>query len=136
MYIPAESIYYDVVTGSVGAINARSLLDYAQNEKNVIIVSPTTFFAYLQSVLYGFKAFKIERDAMEIKKNVEVLTKHLMAYETYYNKLGSSLSTAVNHYNTGYKELGKIEKDVYRITGEKPGFEQLSVEKPSLAEEK
>lgn len=136
MYIPAESIYYDVVTGSVGAINARSLLDYAQNEKNVIIVSPTTFFAYLQSVLYGFKAFKIERDAMEIKKNVEVLTKHLMAYETYYSKLGTSLSTAVNHYNTGYKELGKIEKDVYKITGEKPGFEQLTVEKPSLADEK
>jgi DNA recombination protein RmuC len=130
MYIPAESIYYDVVTGSVGAINARSLLDYAQNEKNVIIVSPTTFFAYLQSVLYGFKAFKIEKDAEQIKKNVEVLMKHVAAYDVYYKKLGSALSTTVNHYNSGTKELGKIDKDVLKITGENVGLDVALLEKP------
>lgn len=115
MYIPAESIYYDLLNDGVGAVNTRSLLDYAQNDRKVIIVSPTTFAAYLQSVLYGFKAFKIEEQAKDIAKNVEALGRHINAYQEYYKKLGASLSTTVNHYNAGTKELGKIEKDVLKI---------------------
>lgn len=62
MFIPAEGIYYDLLVNEVGSVkvNTRSLIDYAYRDKNVIIVSPTTFAAYLQSVLYGFRAFKIE----------------------------------------------------------------------------
>src|SRR3989344_5785068 len=135
MYIPAESIYYDLVTGGVGSVNARSLLEYAQKDKNVTIVSPTTFFAYLQVVLYGFKAFKIEKDAIGIKKNVEMLMKHIEAYDVYYKKLGNSLSTTVVHYNAGSKELGKIDKDVLRITGESAGLESALLDKPVLADD-
>src|SRR3989344_578266 len=53
MYIPAEGIYYDLLINEVGSVkvNTRNLIDYAYNEKKVIIVSPTTFAAYLQSVL-------------------------------------------------------------------------------------
>ena len=115
MYIPAEGIYYDLLNDGVGTVNTRSLLDYAHNEKKVIIVSPTTFAAYLQSVLYGFKAFKIEEQAKDIAKNVEALGRHINAYQDYYKKLGASLSTTVNHFNAGTKELGKIEKDVLKI---------------------
>jgi DNA recombination protein RmuC len=117
MYIPAEAIYYDLLINEVGAVkvNTRNLIDYAYNEKKVIIVSPTTFAAYLQSVLYGFKAFKIEEQAKDIAKNVEALGRHINAYQDFYKKLGASLSTTVNHYNAGTKELGKIEKDVLRI---------------------
>jgi DNA recombination protein RmuC len=119
MYIPAEAIYYDLLINEVGAVkvNTRNLIDYAYNEKKVIIVSPTTFAAYLQSVLYGFKAFKIEETAKDIAKNVENLSRHLKAYEDYYKKVGTALSTTVNHYNAGTKELGKIDKDVLKITG-------------------
>src|SRR3989344_4865079 len=136
MYIPAEAIYYDLLINEVGAgkVNTRNLIDYAYNEKKVIIVSPTTFAAYLQSVLYGFKAFKIEETAKDIAKNVEMLSRQLKAYEDYYKKLGSSLSTTVNHFNAGSKELGKIDKDVLKITGESVGFELESVEKPQLTE--
>lgn len=115
MYIPAEGIYYDLLNDGIGAVNTRSLIDYAQNDRKVIIVSPTTFAAYLQSVLYGFKAFKIEEQAKDIAKNVEALGRHINAYQDYYKKLGASLSTTVNHYNAGTKELGKIEKDVLKI---------------------
>ncbi len=136
MYIPAEAIYYDLLINEIGAVkvNTRNLIDYAYNEKKVIIVSPTTFAAYLQSVLYGFRAFKIEETAKDIAKNVESLSRHLKAYEDYYNKLGKSLSTTVSHYTAGSKELGKIEKDVLKITGEAVGFELESVEKPALLE--
>ena len=135
MYIPAEAIYYDLLINEVGSVkvNTRNLIDYAYNEKKVIIVSPTTFAAYLQSVLYGFKAFKIEETAKDIAKNVENLSRHLKAYEDYYKKLGNSLSTTVNHYNAGGKELGKIDKDVLRITGSSSGLEAPLLDKPQLA---
>ncbi len=136
MYIPAEGIYYDLLVNEVGAtkVNTRNLIDYAYNEKRVIIVSPTTFAAYLQSVLYGFKAFKIEETAKDIAKNVEQLGRHLKAYEDYYKKLGASLSTTVNHFNAGYKELGKIDKDVLKIAGSSPELEISSIDKPQLGE--
>jgi len=134
MYIPAEGIYYDLLINEVGSVkvNTRNLIDYAYNEKKVIIVSPTTFAAYLQSVLYGFKAFKIEETAKDIAKNVESLSRHLKAYEDYYKKIGNSLSTTVNHYNAGSKELGKIDKDVLKITGASPELDPGLIEKPSL----
>ena len=134
MYIPAEGIYYDLLVNEVGSVkvNTRNLIDYAYNEKKVIIVSPTTFAAYLQSVLYGFKAFKIEESAKEIGKNVEVLGRHLNAYQDYYKKLGTALSTTINHYNAGGKELGKIDKDVMKITSQDSGIDIPLLDKPIL----
>jgi DNA recombination protein RmuC len=134
MYIPAEGIYYDLLVNEIGAtkVNTRNLIDYAYNDKKVIIVSPTTFMAYLQSVLYGFKAFKIEETAKDIIKRVDELGKHLKAYEDYMTKLGNALGTTVNHYNTAYKELGKVDKDVTRITGNSPELSTTLLEKPNL----
>lgn len=136
MYIPAEAIYYDLLVNEVGSIkvNTRSLIDYAYKDKNVIIVSPTTFAAYLQSVLYGFRAFKVEEGAKEIQKNVEKLTRHLQAYNEYFEKLGTTLGTTVNHYNAAHKELGKVDKDVTKITGEGIGIEQMALDKPTKGE--
>lgn len=137
MYIPAEAIYYDLLVNEVGSVkvNTRSLIDYAYRDKNVIIVSPTTFAAYLQSVLYGFRAFKVEEGAKEIQKNVEKLSRHLQAYNEYFEKVGNALGTTVNHYNAASKELGKIDKDVVRIAGEGTGFDVLTLDKPIVGEE-
>ncbi len=136
MYIPAEAIYYDLLVNEVGAVkvNTRSLIDYAYKDKNVIIVSPTTFAAYLQSVLYGFRAFKIEESAKQIGKHVESLSRHLKAYDDYFKKVGNSLGTTVNHYNAAQKELGKVDKDVAKITGDSMDIEILGLEKPQDAE--
>lgn len=136
MYIPAEAIYYDLLVNEVGAlkVNTRSLIDYAYKDKNVIIVSPTTFMAYLQSVLYGFRAFKIEESAKQIGKQVEDLSRHLKAYDEYFRKVGNSLSTTVNHYNAAQKELGKVDKDVLKITGDAVGVEQLALARPEKEE--
>lgn len=136
MYIPAEAIYYDLLINEVGSVkvNTRSLIDYAYRDKSVIIVSPTTFAAYLQSVLYGFRAFKVEESAKEIQGNVEKLARHLNAYNEYFEKVGNSLGTTVNHYNQASKELGKIDKDVVRISGEGINHEQLILDKPLKSE--
>lgn len=137
MFIPAEGIYYDLLINEVGAVkvNTRSLIDYAYKDKNVIIVSPTTFYAYLHSVLHGFRAFKIEESAKGIQKRVEELGKHLAAYEDYMKKLGVTLGTSVNHYNTAYKELKKVDKDVLKISGEAAGIEPVLLDKPVFEED-
>ncbi|MFA4831016.1 MAG: DNA recombination protein RmuC [Patescibacteria group bacterium] len=132
MFIPAEAIYYDLLVNEVGAVkvNTKSLIEYAFNNKKVIIVSPTTFAAYLQTVLQGLRALKIEESAMVIRKNVEMLGKHINAYEDYMKKLGTNLGTTVNSYNTAYKELGKVDKDVMRITEGERTIEPLAIEGP------
>ncbi len=134
MFIPAEAIYYDLLVNEVGAVkvNTRSLIDYAFNDRKVIIVSPTTFAAYLQTVLQGLRAMRIEESAKEIRVNVEKLGKHLKSYEDFMKRLGVSMSTTVNHYNSAYKELGKIDKDVVRITDGEKNIEPELIEKPKM----
>jgi len=134
MFIPSEGIYYDLLINQVGALktNTHALIEYAFKEKHVIIVSPTSFFAYLQTVLQGLRALQIEESAKEIRKRVEDLGKHLLAYDEYLKKLGNNLSTTVNVYNSVYKEFGKIDKDVVKITGGEKQIETLQIDKPNL----
>jgi len=134
MFIPHEGIYYDLLSNKVGA-GEENLIQRAAGKYRVIIVSPTSFLAYLQTVLQGLKALEIEEKAEEIIKNVEKLRGHIEKYEDYYHKLGTSLSTTVNHYNAGYKELGKVDKDVLKITGEAAGVETLTLDRPQKDDE-
>jgi len=131
MFIPAEGIYYDLLVNEVGAVkvNTRSLLEYAVREKSVHIVSPTTFYAFLQSILQGWRAFQIEKSAKDIIKRVEILGKHYVAFDEYMKKLGSYLDTACRSYNTAYKELGKIDKDVLKISGGERKILPIQVDK-------
>ena len=137
MFIPAEGIYYDLLINKIGVVktNTQDLIQYAFKDKHVIIVSPTSFLAYLQTVLQGLKALQIEESAKEIRKRVEMLGKHLSSYEEYMKKLGTHLGTSVNMYNSAYKELGKIDKDVLKITDSAIGIEPDLLEKPEAANE-
>ncbi len=133
MFIPSEGIYYDLLINQVGAVktSTRDLIDYAFGKK-VIIVSPTSFLAYLQTVLQGLRSLQIEEQAKDIQKNVGELGRHIANFDGFMVKLGSALGTTINHYNTAKKELGKIDKDVLRITGTAAGVEpSLILEKPS-----
>lgn len=136
MFIPHEAIYYDLITNKVGAgEDNENLIQRAAGKYKVIITSPTSFLAYLQTVLQGLKALQIEESAKEIIKKVEDLGKHLKSYDEYHNKLGNALSTVVNHYNASNKELKKIDKDVLRIAGTSPELNLLEIEKPRLNDE-
>jgi len=132
MFIPSEGIYYDLLVNQVGAlkVNTRDLIEYAFKDKRVIIVSPTSFYAYLQTVIQGFKKMQIEEQTKEIIKNVEKLGKHLGSYDEFMRKVGNNLSTTVNMYNSAYKEFKKIDKDVLKISGEGGEIEVLEIDKP------
>jgi DNA recombination protein RmuC len=136
MFIPAEGIYYDLLNSDVGVgVNSRDLIEYAYQKKNVIIASPTTFLAYLQTILFGNQRAKIQETAKDIIKNVADLGKHLNAYTDSHNSLGKSLSAAVGHYEKAGKAFKAINKDVVRITNESNDIVLESVEKPTLLEE-
>lgn len=136
MYIPAEAIYYDLLVNEVGSVtvNTRTLIEYAEKDRKVIIISPNTFTAYLQTVLQGLRAIKIEKNTESIIKRIQQLSRHVKSYEEYMTKLGNSLSTTVNHYNRSFRELKKIDKDVARITEGESELETVTIERPKMEE--
>ncbi len=131
MFIPSESLYYDLLIGDVGTgSSARDLIEYAFREKQVIIVSPTSFMAYLQTVLQGLRSLQIEEQAKDIQIQVGKLGRHIAVFDSFMSKLGNSLGTTVNHYNNAHKELGKIDTDVTKIAGNNTSVEALLIDKP------
>lgn len=132
MFIPHEAIYYDLLINKIGAVvdDTESLIQRAAAKYHVIIVSPTSFSAYLQTVLQGLNALQIEEQAKEIRTRITDLGRHLGAYEQYFQNVGKHLGTTVSQYNLASKELGKIDKDVLRVTGQGTGFQPNLLEKP------
>ena len=132
MFIPSESLYYDLLINNVGTGgSSRDLIEYAFRDKRVIIVSPTSFMAYLQTVLQGLRSLQIEEQAKDIQVRVGKLGTHIAKFETYMQKLGSSLSTTVNHFNSAHKELGKVDKDIIKTADTDTSVEPLLLDKPS-----
>ena len=136
MFIPHEAIYYDLLINKIGAVSedTENLIQRAAGKYKVIIVSPTSFLAYLQTVLQGLKALQIEESAKDIIKRVGELGNHLRVYEEAHQKMGNALATTVNHFNKSNHEFKKIDKDVMRITGENIGIEPLTIDKPQMEE--
>lgn len=132
MFIPSESLYYDLLINNVGqGGSSRDLIEYAFRDRRVIIVSPTSFMAYLQTVLQGLRSLQIEEQAKDIQVRVGKLGQHIAKFETYMQKLGSSLGTTVGHFNSAHKELGKVDKDIVKIADNDPAVEPLLLERPS-----
>lgn len=131
MFIPSESLYYDLLIGDVGTgSSARDLIEYAFREKQVVIVSPTSFMAYLQTVLQGLRSLQIEEQAKDIQLQVGKLGRHIAVFDGYMEKLGKSLGTTVGHFNNAHKELAKVDTDVTKIAGTDRRVEPLLVDKP------
>ncbi len=133
MFIPSESLYYDLLVNNVGSGgSSRDLIEYAFREKHVIITSPTSFMAYLQTVLQGLRSLQIEEQAKDIQVRVGKLGQHIAKYDEYMKKLGNSLGTTVNHYNNAYKEFGKVDKDVVKIANSDSSVDPLLLDKPNV----
>lgn len=131
MFIPSESLYYDMLINNVGqGGSARDLIEYAFRDKRVIIVSPTSFMAYLQTVLQGLRSLQIEEQAKDIQVRVGLLGRHIGKFEEYMQKLGGSLGTTVNHYNNAHKELAKVDKDIVKIADAESVVEPVLIDKP------
>ena len=135
MFIPSEAVYYDLLINKVGVIteDTDNLIYYA-GKKKVVVVSPTSFLAYLQTVLQGLRNQKISEQAQSIIKEVERLNKHLFVYSEHFNRLGQHLDSTVSSFNKAKLEFGKVDKDVIKLTGGESRIEIDEVSKPTLDE--
>ncbi len=135
MFIPSEALYYDLLINNIGAgSSSRDLIEYAFRDKRVIITSPTSFMAYLETVLQGLRSLQIEEQAKDIQVRVGRLGQHLRKYEEYMGKLGNSLGTTVNHFNNAHKEFVKVDKDVVKVSGGEQKIEPIMIDRPHVDE--
>jgi DNA recombination protein RmuC len=134
MFIPSEAIYYDLLANKVGLgnVSGRNLMQYAAADKKVTIVGPSTLSAMLQTIVQGLRSIEIHKDTEKIRKNIEQLSKHLVAHNGYMQKLGNSLGVTVGHFNITYKELGKIDKDIVKIAEVESTVEPMALDRPTL----
>lgn len=93
MYVPSESVYYEVV-------NDQELITLAQSAR-VYPVSPTTLYAHLQTILLSFEGQKIESRAKEVFTLLRAIQKD-------YEKVETNLSTLQKHLNNAYNMMGNV----------------------------
>jgi DNA recombination protein RmuC len=124
MYLPAEAIYYELVSGKTGA-----LLSYA-HQKRVFPVSATTFTAYLQVIAFGLKGMQIERTAHEVMAYCAALQKDFTKFKEDFELVGTHLSRAQSKYAEADKRLDRFETKLDRATDQQ--VESAGAEPPAL----
>jgi DNA recombination protein RmuC len=110
MYLPSESVYYEVVCSK-----SETLYHYAL-EKRVFPVSPTTFHAYLHVIALGLKGLQIEEHAKEVMAYCSGLGKDFDRFRAEFDTLGKHLGNAQTKYGEADRRLGNLERDLERAT--------------------
>ena len=95
MYIPSESIYYEI-------INNSQLYTYS-GKKRVLPVSPMSFYAYMKAILMSFEGQRIQSKAKEIIEILETMKKD-------YEKTDEALSVLTKHVTNAYNQVSQVSK--------------------------
>lgn len=115
MYIPSESVYYEILANE--AAETYELFNYAM-KRQVIPVSPNTFYAYLMAIVYGLKGLKIEEQAQTIVKKISGLQKNFKDFEEEFATLGKHISNASAKFGEVREQSEKIGRGLERLTEE------------------
>ena len=102
MYVPSESVYYELV-------NMPDIMDFAKQSR-VYIVSPTTLYAHLQTILLAFEGKKIESRSRDLFKMLRALQIDFNKVEENMVVLGKHINNAssqFNNVNTGFSQIGQ-----------------------------
>lgn len=102
MYVPSESVYYEVV-------NNTELMEYARKQR-VYIVSPSTLYAVLQTILLSFEGKKLEAKSRELFNMIRALQIDYEKVDENLGILGKHLNNAYSQFNnltTGFTGLGQ-----------------------------
>jgi DNA recombination protein RmuC len=107
LYIPAENVYYEVITKDDSFGEEKGILNYALNKK-VIPVSPNSFYAYLQVIVLGLKGLQIEKDAQKILTLLASLKKDLGGFQEDFQLVGRHITNAMNKFEEARRRLDKF----------------------------
>lgn len=119
MYIPSESMYYEIV-------NNPTLFDYS-SQKRVLAVSPMTFYAYLKAILMGFEGQKISKQAQEILAGIRSI-------QSEYENLNESLDVLTKHVTNASNVLGTVQTKAMRLGQKIMSVRMIENEKEVLIE--
>ena len=109
MYIPSESVYYEILTNDTQ--KGYELFDYAMKSR-VIPVSPNTFYAYLMAIVYGLKGMKIEEQAESIIKKISGIQKSFTDLTEEIATLGKHLTNAGSKFSEVKEKAATIENQL------------------------
>lgn len=113
MYIPSESVYYEVV-------NIQDLSDYARSLR-VYPVSPNTLYAHLQVLLVSFQGKELEAKSREVFRLLRAMQKDYSKVEENMGVLNRHLTNAYNqmsHVGSGFNSLGQKLSQTQTLTGD------------------
>jgi DNA recombination protein RmuC len=108
MYLPSESVYYELVCGKTGA-----LFQYAL-EKRVFPVSPSTFHAYLGVIVLGLKGLQIEHHAQEVMAYCAQLGKDFERFRGDFEVVGKHIGNAQSKFAEAEKRLDRFDTKLER----------------------
>lgn len=133
MYIPAENVYYEIVTKDIAAGETISIVDYALR-KHVIPVSPNTFYAYLQTILLGLRGMQVQKRVREILQEMGGVRKDLTSFRIDFSKLGGHLRDALSSFEKSDKRLTRLEDKMASldVAPKEPVIEKSSEEQALL----
>ncbi len=97
----------------------REIFSYAM-EKNVLLLSPMTFYAFLKSVSIGWKENAMSQNAKEITKQSRDLIKRFDVFFKYFENIDKALNTARDNYDKAVNSYNR------RLLPAFNRFEQLS----------
>ena len=123
MYLPSESIYYELVCGKTGGLYAYSL------SKRVFPVSPSTFHAYLAIIVLGLRGLQIERHAQEVMAYCSQLSKDFGRFRQDFDVVGKHIGNAASKYSESDRRLERLETRLEQAT------EPAALEEPATAQE-
>lgn len=114
LYIPAENVYYETITKDEASGEEKGILNYALKKK-VIPVSPNSFFAYLQVIVFGLRGLKIEKDAQRILDSLAGLNKELESFQGDFQLIGKHIANATNKFEDARRRLDKFSLKLEQI---------------------
>lgn len=114
LYIPAENVYYETITKDEAFGEEKGIFNYALKKK-VIPVSPNSFFAYLQVIVFGLRGLKIEKDAQRILDSLAGLNKELEGFQGDFQLIGRHMSNAMSKFEDARRRLDKFNLKLEQI---------------------
>ncbi len=108
MYVPSENIYYHIITD-----DESDLLQYSKS-KNILMVSPHSFFSFLRVIIMGLERSKLQEQAQKIWDILKGVQQESLRFGETVGVLSRHVNNAKNAMDTvhaGYDKLnGKLEQ--------------------------
>lgn len=121
MYVPAENVFYETVI-SDALSEDYEVLRYAIS-RNVVLVSPNSFYAYLTALVYGLRGFRIEEKAKVIMGELAHLEKNFSDVQDRLQLTGKHLKNAGVSCDDALKHAERFGDRLGRVTGSATSLE-------------